>query len=157
LPEDPKLIEVNFVGMDPRIEDPGDTYVLDDSELPLLVFGTLSLLKSGRVIEVESLRIPVPRTAGLVLEKLITDRSGEKGNRDLLVVLGLLLVADESDVGELMSSYQALPADLRYAARSNLTVLSLMEPIAGMPDPQPHRARIADLLRRLETGEQDDR
>lgn len=30
LPEDPNLIEVNFVGMDPCIEDPGDTYVLDD-------------------------------------------------------------------------------------------------------------------------------
>jgi len=32
----------------------------------------------------------MPRLSGLVVEKLVTDRSGEKGDRDLPVVAGLL-------------------------------------------------------------------
>jgi hypothetical protein len=153
VPEISPLIEVNFVGMDPSITDAGETYVLEDAELPLLVFGTLSFLRPGAPIEVEGLKVPVPRTAGLLLEKLVTDRSGEKGDRDLLVVLGLLLVAGESDLAELEETYWTLPKDLRHTVRSNLTILSLLEPVAGMPDPTPHRARIADLFRRLEVGE----
>jgi len=43
-----------------------------------------------------------------------------------------------------------LRAEHRYAIRSSLTVLSLMEPHAGVPDPRPHRARVAALLRALE-------
>jgi len=39
---------------------------------------------------------------------------------------------------------------LRFAIRSNLTILSLLEPRAGMPDPGPYRARIAELLTRLD-------
>jgi hypothetical protein len=42
-----------------------------------------------------------------------------------------------------------LPAELRYAVRSNLTVLSLMQSMDGMPDPKDQRARIAALLARL--------
>jgi hypothetical protein len=37
--------------------------------------------------------------------------------------------------------------------RSNLTLLSLMEPVQGMPDPGPHRGRIQRLLQRLESTE----
>jgi hypothetical protein len=44
---------------------------------------------------------------------------------------------------------------MRYAVRSNLTLLSLLEPVAGMPDPRPHRRTIADLLRRVEAKEAD--
>jgi hypothetical protein len=36
--------------------------------------------------------------------------------------------------------------------RSNLTILSLIEPRAEMPDLHPRRAEIAVLLRRLEGG-----
>src|SRR5262245_36608273 len=39
-----ELIEVNFIGMDPAIVDPIDTYERADPELPLMVFGPLSLL-----------------------------------------------------------------------------------------------------------------
>ena len=108
--------------MDPAIHDASQTYVLEDDELPLLVFGYLSFMRPGKPIEVEGLRIPVPRKAGLLLEKLVTDRSGVKGDRDLLVVLGLMLVADASDIEELTDEYRRLPPELRHSVRWNLTV-----------------------------------
>ncbi len=46
--------------------------------------------------------------------------------------------------------YRALPQDQRYTMRSNLSVLSLLEARADMPDPVPHRATLADLMARLE-------
>lgn len=150
VPRLPNLVEVNFVGMDPRIHDASETYVLEDAELPLIVFGTLSFMRPGKPIDIEGLRVPVPRPAGLMLEKLLSDRSGEKGHRDLLVVLGLLLVAQESDVAELVAEYHGLSAELRHVVQSNLTILSLLGPTAGMPDPRPHRGRIARLLTLLD-------
>ena len=107
-------------------------------------------MRPGQPIEVEGIRIPVPRKAGLLMEKLVTDRSGIKGDRDLLVVLGLLLVADASDILELVAVYQRLSPELRYTVRSNLTVLSLLGPVDGMPDPVSNRDRVVELLRRLE-------
>jgi hypothetical protein len=43
-----------------------------------------------------------------------------------------------------------LPPELRHAVRSGLTVLSLLEPRSGMPDPRPQRAAVAAAIRRLE-------
>jgi hypothetical protein len=154
VPRSGDLLEVNFVGMDPA-GDPTETYLLDDPQLPLMVFGPLSLVKAGAVLEVEGVRLPLPRAAGLILEKLVTDRTGEKGDRDLLVVLGLLMSASPRDLLELATAYRALVPELRHAARSGLTILSLLGPRPGMPDPQPQRARVLDLLRRLETDEAD--
>jgi hypothetical protein len=154
VPEADDLLEVNFVGMDPA-QDPGDTYVLDDPRLPLMVFGPLSLVKAGRVIEIEGARLPLPRPAGLILEKLVTDRTGEKGDRDLLVALGLLMTASPDDLRELDAAYRGLRPELRHVARSSLTLLSLMARRPGMPDPRGERARVAELLRRLEAGERD--
>jgi len=154
VPETGDLLEVNFVGIDPD-RDPTDTYLLEDPELPLMVFGPLSLVTAGCVLEMEGARLPLPRPAGLVLEKLVTDRTGEKGDRDLLVALALLMTASPDDLLELETTYRRLRPELRHAARSNLTILSLMGPRAGMPDPRPERARVAELLRRLEAGEED--
>lgn len=151
LPKHPDIIEVNFIGAD--VARPGETYVFDDAELPLLVFGNLSLLRLGSPIQVEGLIIPVPRPAGLLAEKLLTDRSGEKGDRDLLVVMGLLLVTQPPDIDELELIYRVLPPDQRYTMRSNLSVLSLLEARAEMPDPVPHRERLAELMARLEKVE----
>ncbi len=150
IPEAAELIEVNFIGMDPALQDASEAYVLDDGELPLLVFGALSLVRPGPPVRVEGLTIPVPRLAGLLVEKLLTDRSGEKGERDLLVALGLLVLARDDDLAEIDETYAWLVPELRHAVRSNLTLLSLMEPRPGLPDPTPHRARIAALLHRLE-------
>jgi hypothetical protein len=151
LPKRDGLIEVNFLGLDRAAG--GRTYVLEDSELPLLVFGHLALLQPGEPAEVDGLRIPLPRPAGLLIEKLVTDRSGEKGDRDLLVALGLLMYAKESDLAEAARIYVDLAPDLRYAVRSNLASLSLLERVSGMPDPTPHRALVASLLGRLEANE----
>ena len=140
--------------MDPA-GDPTETYLLEDPQLPLMVFGPLSLVKAGAVLEVEGIQLPLPRPAGLILEKLVTDRTGEKGDRDLLVALGLLMSARPADLLELVTTYRGLAPELRHAARSNLTILSLLAPRRGMPDPQPERVRVLDLLRRLETGEAD--
>ncbi len=150
IPDTSDLIEVNFIGMDPALQDATEVYILEDNELPMVVFGALSLVRPGPPVTVEGLTIPVPRLAGLLVEKLLTDRSGEKGARDLLVALALLTLAREDDLAEIDETYARLAPELRHAVRSNLTLLSLMEPRPGMPDPEPHRARIAALLRRLE-------
>ena len=46
----------------------------------------------GAVLDLRDLEVPLPRRAGLLLEKLLTERVAEKGARDLLVVVGLLVV-----------------------------------------------------------------
>jgi hypothetical protein len=151
-PRSAGLLELNFVGMDPA-QDPAEAYVLEDDRLPLLVFGALSLVSPGVGIEVEGTRVPLPRPGGLLLEKLITDRTGEKGERDLLVALGLLATARSGDLEEFEQAYRRLRPELRHAVRSNLTILSLLAPREGMPDPRPRRADVAALLGRLEAGD----
>jgi hypothetical protein len=149
LPLEPHLIEINFVGMDAG-QDPADAYVLDDDDLPLMVFGALSLVVPGVEVELAGTRVRLPRPGGLMLEKLVSDRTGEKGDRDLLVALGLLSVMAPGDLDEFVALFLRLRPDLRHAVRSNLTILSLLEPRAGMPDPTRRRGEVADLLRRLE-------
>lgn len=143
------LIEVNFIGKDETILDPIDTYEKADDRLPLMVFGPLSLLVFGRFLEVEGMSIPLPRPAGAALEKLVTDRTGEKGDRDLLVVIGLLATMTDEDIVELEGTYRQLPGELRHAIRSNLAIVSLLQARPGMPDPELRRATIAALLDRL--------
>lgn len=149
-PSSPDLIEINYVGYD--VDRPGETYVLEGSSLPLMVFGPLSFLEPGPVLSVEGTRVPLPSAASLLLEKLVTDRSGEKGDRDLLVVLGLLLVCGAEQEVSLRRGFERLPEELRRVVQSNLTILSLLEPRAGMPDPTPHRERIARLLADLDAA-----
>ena len=152
VPRSAELLELNFVGMDKR-QDPAEAYVLEDDRLPLLVFGALSLVSPGQVIELEGTRVPLPHPARLILEKLVTDRTGEKGERDLLVALGLLATTAPDDLDELERSFKRLRPELRHAVRSNLTILSLLGPRDGMPDPRPRRADVAGVLRRLETAD----
>jgi hypothetical protein len=156
--EVPNLLEQGaasslVVGSDQDPSRLGEVYVLQDPALPLLVFGNLGLLRPGRPIQVEGLSVPIPRASGLMLEKLVTDRSGVKGDRDLLVVLGLLMVVQEGELAELVATYATLPDEFRYHVRANLSLLSLLEPRSGMPDPTLHRARISALLARLEGHE----
>jgi hypothetical protein len=150
LPTEAGLLEVNFIGWDAHGTRTGETYVFEDDELPLLVFGQLSLLRPGKTLKVEDLSIPLPRPAGLIIEKLLTDRSGEKGDRDLLVALALLLVSEAHDLTEIEATYQGLSPELRYTVRSGLSTLSLLEPRLSMPDPTLHRILVAELLERLE-------
>ncbi len=150
IPESPELLEVNFLGMDSETRDADDTYVLEDPELPLIVFGLLSLLRPGKLVDADGLNVPVPRPAGLLLEKLATERSGEKGDRDLLVALGLMLVASGEDFAEIEEQYLSLSSELRHSVRSNLTTLSLLEPRLAMPDPRSHRTIVIALIHQLE-------
>jgi hypothetical protein len=69
----------------------------------------------------------------------VTDRTGEKGDRDLLVALGLLMTAGPADLDELDGAYRRLRPEHRHAVRSNLTLLSLIEARTGMPDPRLRR------------------
>lgn len=152
VPETEELIELNLLGLDPNMADPTKSYVRDDPELPLMVFGPLSLVRPGRLIRAAGLSIPLPRPAGLIAEKLLTDRSGVKGERDLLVVAGLLAACAPADLDEFVTLCAGLAPELRYAIRSNLTVLSLMQPSPHMPDPLPQRELVARLLSRLEAS-----
>ena len=149
LPLEPQLIEVNFVGMDAG-QDPAEAYVLDDEELPLMVFGSLALVTPGGEAELAGTRVRLPRPAGLMLEKLISDRTGEKGDRDLLVALGLLSLMGPDGLDEFVAQVTRLRPELRHAVHSNLTILSLLEPRAGMPDPTHQRREVSALLGRLE-------
>jgi len=152
LPADATCIEVNFVGFDPSSSDPNATWVLEDQDLPLMVFGTLSFLRAGPRIDAGGLRVPVPRIAGLLLEKLVTDRSGEKGDRDLLVCAGLIEVSAPADLDELIETARDLSKDIRHAVRANLSILSLLPKMAGMPDPERCRKQIAILMSRMGTS-----
>jgi hypothetical protein len=67
--------------------------------------------------------------------------------------MGLVLVVRERDLDDVVAQYRLLPEDLRHDVRSNLAILSLMDPHAGMPDPRPHRDRLAEMLARLEDAE----
>ena len=153
LPDGDDMIEVNFIGMDSDGDRSRETYVLEDRELPLMVFRYLGLLKPGLPVIVEDLAIPVPRPAGLLLEKLVIDRSGEKGDRDLLVALGLVLVCASADLQELADLYRTLTDEERHAVKAAVSTLSLIEPRAEMPDPTPHRERIATLMAQLEDAD----
>lgn len=114
--------------------------------------GALVVGSAGAQLEIAATRLRVPRPAGLLLEKLVTDRTGEKGDRDLLVALGVLTTASAADLAELETMYLRLRAELRHTVRSNLTLLSLIEPRPGMPDPRPRRSDVAALLGRLEAA-----
>jgi hypothetical protein len=76
-PGSPDLLEVNFVGIDPAL-DPAEAYLLDDSQLPLLVFGALSLLSPGAEIVLGETNQMSPPAS--FREAPTTD--GEKGERD---------------------------------------------------------------------------
>jgi hypothetical protein len=150
VPAAPELIEANFLGLDPRIRDASETYVLEDAELPLMVFGPLGLLRPGPVLELEGLRIPLPRAGDLIAEKLLTDRTEEKGVRDLLVVAGMLVIITDDDIDELVRVAAGLTPEARYALCSSLSVLSLMEGRAGMPNPVLVRETVRTVLSRIE-------
>jgi hypothetical protein len=150
VPTSPDLIEANFLGLDPRVRDASETYVFEDAELPLMVFGPLGLLRPGPIVDVDGVLVPLPRPAGLMVEKLLSDRGGEKGARDLLVVAGLLATATATDLTELVALTHSLSAESRYEISSNLTILSLMEPRPGMPDPIASRQAVTELLARIE-------
>ena len=115
-----------------------------------MVFGPLSLLSEGPSLDIDGLHIPRPRPSGLAVEKLIPDRSGEKGDRDLLVVAGLLCHMSDSNVMHMIALIRSLTPELRHAVRSNLTILSLLGARPAMPDPHFVREVIARLLRELE-------
>jgi hypothetical protein len=150
-PRSKELLELNFVGMDAG-QDPSEAYVLEDDRLPLLVFGALSLVSAGAETRIADVRVRLPRLAGLLLEKLVTDRTGEKGERDLLVALGLVTIAAPADRLELEQAYGRLRPELQHTVRSNLTILSLLGPRSGMPDPRPWRQTVEAVLQRLETA-----
>lgn len=150
IPADADCLEVNFIGSDPSLREAADSYLLEDDQLPLLVFGLLSHLRPGKQLELADVNVPLPRPAGLLVEKLLTDRSGLKGERDLLVALGLLLVAQPSDLDEIESSFSALQPDEKDAVLSSLGVISLLKPLPQMPDPTTSRETVGRLVERLQ-------
>jgi hypothetical protein len=151
LPDDPQLLEINFIGLDPSLRQSSDTYVLEDERLPLLVFGLLSSLHEGRWLDVGDVRVGLPRPAGLMIEKLLTERAGLKGQRDLLVALGLLLVSSGDDLEEMAGQFAELTDEQRKSVIGSLAVLSLMTAVPDMPDPAQARQEIAVLIARLES------
>ncbi|MGQ0734509.1 MAG: hypothetical protein ACT4QD_12745 [Acidobacteriota bacterium] len=150
IPTSPAVIEANFLGLDVRLRDASETYVLEDAELPLMVFGPLGLLRPGPIVQVEGLRLPLPRAADLMVEKLLTDRTGEKGARDPIVVAGLLATVTPADLEDFVVVTRTLSDEARHAIRSGMTVLSLMGAHNGMPDPVPVRHQVTRLLSAME-------
>jgi len=149
IPESDALIEANFLGMEPGAPRIGEAFVFEDAELPLLVFGTLGVLEPGLRPDIEGVVVPLPSAASLALEKLLTDRSGDKYDRDLLVVLGIMLTWAPGDEDALLLREAVLDPVDRWTLRANLTALSLLPDRVGMPEASAHRARIGMLLERL--------
>lgn len=150
VPRGSDCIEANFLGMEPGRPRIGEAWVHEDSELPLLVFGTLGVIEPGARREAFGASIPLPTPASLAVEKLLTDRSGIKYDRDLCVVLGLLLTWSREDECAFLRAATALAAPDRWTLRSNLTALSLLPDREGMPPVSRHRDKIAALLSRVE-------
>jgi len=118
----------------PILEEPGVLVV--GSEVPnLLEPGAAATLVVSKDLDVG---VPVDRYAAV--------------KRRLDELVGLSPSKEEPSVDE---QYRRLRPDLRHAIRSNLTILSLLQPRPGMPDPTDRRADVAALLRRLEAGEVD--
>lgn len=143
------LIEAKFLGSEAGAARIGEAWVLEDDRLPRLVFGTLGVLDDGLESNVDGIVVPLPTATSLALEKLLTDRSGEKFDRDLLVVAGLLS-AGGVDEDELVRRVGTLAPEHRWSVRANLAALSLLPDRAGMPPVGPHREVIARLVGRLE-------
>ena len=80
---------------------------------------------------------------------MVTERTREKGERDLLVALGWLILASPDDLDEFVSAFETLGPEWRHAVVSNLTLVSLIAPRAGMPDPTSRRAHVAEVVARL--------
>jgi hypothetical protein len=150
LPGSNELIEVNFLGVDSSLDDPTESYPFEHSSLPLMVFGALSWAPRARTVDVDGVRAPLPSLAGLLLEKLATDRSGLKGDRDLLVALGILMGMSAEDEAELARRLSTLPHGVRRNMAANAGLLSVLGPSPGVPDPTPHRARLRRLLELVE-------
>lgn len=55
--------------MDSESARAGQTYVLEDDVLPLLLFGHLSLLRPGKTLTLGGVPVRLPRPAGLLLDK----------------------------------------------------------------------------------------
>jgi hypothetical protein len=148
LPEDGRedRMEVNFVGMDPALDDIADSYVLDDDVLPLLVLGNLSLLERGERVDIEGVHVPLPEPTSLLIEKLLTERSGIKGDRDLLVALALITSRRGYSEARLRAALPQLQVEDVAAIRANLAVLSLMEGQPDMPDPTEFRRTVLAFL-----------
>ncbi|MBA2304995.1 MAG: hypothetical protein H0W08_20520, partial [Acidobacteria bacterium] len=62
------------------------------------------------------------------------------------------MTSGATDLKEMTATYRRHP-NFAMSSGSNLTLLSIIEPSAGMPDPRPRRAAVVELLRRLEMGE----
>lgn len=152
LPDTDAMIEVNFLGQDPALTDPTESYPLGDDELPLMVFGGLGWLRPAPAVQMDELAVPVPRLADLLIEKLVTERSGLKGDRDLLVALGLLMFSSEAELAEARRVLTELPVEARHAVRTNLGILALLPPRPGVPDPTSHRELVARFLASLGDG-----
>lgn len=150
LPDDPQKLEINFIGRDPSLHATDESYVLEDPSLPLLVFGLLTFLREGDAVETGGIRIPLPRPAGLLIEKLLTERAGLKGERDLLVALGLLMHCSQSDLIEVTQLFRQSSDDARATLLGNLAILSLMRPLPDMPDPVRGRELVESLVAKLQ-------
>jgi hypothetical protein len=152
LVSDGGLLEVNFVGIDRKLADLTESYVLEDPELPLLVFGTLNLLKPGPSIDLGGWTARLPELPGLLVEKLLTERGHVKGERDMLVALALLVAASPRELDEARRTCASLDPPDRHQVRANLALLALLPPMPEMPDPGPHRAVVSRFLAALEEG-----
>jgi hypothetical protein len=78
---------------------------------------------SSAVAAIDGLRIPLPRPSSRALAKLVSDRTGEKDDHNLLVVAGLLVT---------MTPATRPRATSRPARAEHLSMLSLLEAKPGM-------------------------
>lgn len=108
----------------------------------VLITSRLSLIESAR---------PASRRDPRCVQRSLK-RGGVWAQVELLTADERLMAAlgHAEKFDELETTYQQLAPELRYTILSNLSLLSPLEPRRQMPDPTPHRERIARLMLRLE-------
>jgi hypothetical protein len=62
----------------------------------------------------------------------------------------MLAATGLDDLNELVVVARGLSAESRHSVCSSLTLLSLLDASAGMPDPSPYRHQVTQLLARIE-------
>ncbi|MEW5692344.1 MAG: hypothetical protein AB1765_03500 [Candidatus Hydrogenedentota bacterium] len=125
-PKTNELLEINFLGIDKNLDDLDDVYIFRDGLVSFIVFGTLSLIK-GKKVSINGMKVILAEPASLLVEKLLTERSHIKGERDIIVAGLLLEVIDiKKEMKHILAMINALNKDKRYLIQDNLSTLILI-------------------------------
>ncbi|MBE7439598.1 MAG: hypothetical protein HS115_14165 [Spirochaetales bacterium] len=145
LPRDDARLEINFLGVDFRSQDLDDISLHRGRHISFLAFGTLTLIKPVD-LTIEKHRFRVAEHRSLFLEKILTERSSIKGERDLYVAaLVFKEIQSPQEIIHMREDILALDSERKFFASDNLASLILMIE-KGHPDLRNSVSLLKELL-----------